>query len=671
MNLSPQDVHKLASGAVFPYIQDPMRTPPYVPSGGDYQMLAYISSAACMEIQQQANRNPVRTFMFNVSAMNQWNNEFFDSVIHNVLGIAELSVYLRQTSSMQDAVRNAVPLVVELLTAVNLRDFPALQQVVTDPNLINDIRRSWTQYDQLGQQVQNMRAELSRNQQGGGAWNTTGSGWGNTGAAWNGGANHVTTSSGWGTPAATGAGWDNAPSGWGSTPAANVAEASKSNYRERFSAGGAPANITQVQQQAAPNQKDTFVNNDTDNGAAMVASELVLPAISSNFKASQEYPYYIGYNPSTHVARLMVENGATIPYFDDIDPDQMDYDKHKLPAAAGFGSIPENLDLSKSALVLQNVRAGVQKANMDANIHMAETQQGKEELSLSTVISAKWITETTETSAWTTASIRRLLANSQNDGVAPDVYRVYAIIAKPSLGDTDESESIAALGKSMTYLSLAENLKASYDSLSPALYNVINRKMVVVVNRSLQQELGISGSVLKISDFRDDIGALIDILSNDPYGPKTKAAFLSRQRDHIRNALMTLDGPIAESLSESFLQDLGGEPLNESHFPDNSMPKITYLTSKYSLTMLNCLGWDLGVVLAEDGMPTHITKELTPLLYDLVSGIFADAENYTEVDGSKAVSTIARHLIRTRDGRILEANRGAMLPDSFLVSILE
>lgn len=665
------NVDLFAQGAQWPLLQLSVNTPPYVPNrnfGNLQNYIGYISAAAAIEIQNQVQRNPLRMFMFNIAAQNNFQNEYFESVISGIAGAAELLVATGQLPNMEQAIQRSIPYVISLMAGANVREFPRLQAFLGgDQSLLNEIQQNINTYDQIGQQVNAMRQGRIANVQQQGGMNFTG---------WNGGAQHQQQ-----VQQQQQATWGQGNMGWNS---AQPMSAGGNPIGARFggSAVTQPANnfvpavrVEQAQAVASPTSyasryqrpdAETAPPPQQQKEVAMNTSEQEqtverIPNTPENFRSSPDFPYFVAYDPHTTRAELEVINGTiTIPHFFQRDPENMNYDEHATTmTTTGFGAAPESLDLHRANVVLMNVRTGIDRINNEAVVTAAGVDDAMP-AKLNIAISDQWITEPSETTAWVNASARRLEAAQKHEGL--HVYRVYAIIAKPVIGDTDETSSIEKLGNSMTYASLSDNLKASFESLSPALYNTINRKMTVVVNRSLRQELGLRPSEMSISNFRDDINALLELL-DETYGSTMKAGFLSRQRDNIRNALMTMTPSMADDLTDNTLTGL--------EFTAENRPKITYLTSNYSMTYINCLGWEIGVELVEDGIPTLITNELVPTLYGLLKGIFDDAANYTIVENNKPRSTIARHLIRTRDGRILEATRGALLDDSYLLSILE
>lgn len=114
-----------------PWLQLSLNSPPYVPPVQvDPQVQPYlplIAAAAAMEIQGKAQQNPLRTFMFNQQSVNNYANNDFAALVAAIADYVTLTMVKRQYATIDQSVQNSVPQVIEMLCAMNLRQFPGLE----------------------------------------------------------------------------------------------------------------------------------------------------------------------------------------------------------------------------------------------------------------------------------------------------------------------------------------------------------------------------------------------------------------------------------------------------------------------------------------------------------------------------------------------------------------
>lgn len=617
------------------YQIDPNR-PPHVPAiqppipqlNG---FIPWIAGRMAQEIQAQAQQNPLRIYMYNLCAANQFSNQFFDQI---VVTAVDFTAWLTATQgrTVQQAIEEAVSETAAMCAAANTRDYAGLIDYVQDPHVRNEVLRTIEAFDSVGAMIgqwkQQQRSYRAPAQTGvyAGPGRPTPQATSNYAAA---------TSSGQFTPAVR--------PGQAPAVAAPVASAfaGTASSQSRWSA---PATVVPATQGQAAEELDDLVN---PNGATIIDGDI------HNFVPSKQVPYFLAYNPSEMVATLIVEaDGTTRPDYQGIDQTDMDYDKHATPMA--FGKVPSFLDISDAAKTMNRISVGLKELNKESRAPLMDED---EKPVLKKTIAADWVCETSETAAWVMASGMRMAIDSE-DG-PPDVYRVYAMVAEPVLTLENESNFVQQLAKCKTFVGLREKLVEGLGGeMSLELFNVINMRMTDLVNRKIRLELGISRP--QTNNFNDDIGALIDLLEKKG-GLMMKNAFLKNQQRDIALTLNTITEHMAADRTNLLLAGI--------KFPEGKQPAVTYVSTNYSLTFLECMSWEINVELGVDGIPTRVTKELTPLFYDLVKGAFDDAKNF-EDDTIKSLE-IGRFLLRTADGRIMEATRGALVEDSYLVTIIK
>jgi hypothetical protein len=262
--------------------------------------------------------------------------------------------------------------------------------------------------------------------------------------------------------------------------------------------------------------------------------------------------------------------------------------------------------------------------------------------------------ETTLEAAWIVGGLNRLTAPSE---LVPDVYRAHARIATPVITKVDESELVAGLAASKTYLSLRDKLSAAVaEGATPGLWSLIETKMTALVNRILQQKLALpnaSGEALSIDSFLNDVEDLVSYLGKE-YGQNVQQAFLKNQRKEIQSAFASLSEDSAKNLTTIFMAGL--------KFDETSKPIITYVSSDFSLTYLDCMSYELDVDLAKN-LGTLVTATLSPVLHTMLEGLFSEVEE-SGVD-------YERHLIMTNDGRVLEAACGYLGEKAYLLTLVK
>lgn len=663
---------------VVPPIDAPPELAAYVPT---------VAGGAALVIQTNAQRNPLRYFQYNQLSVNGYANEDFAVLIATIFDLAQLNLVTRKSPNPSAAFDDAVPKVIEMFAALNLQHFPALQGYL-DPQAINMAHALIGTYNQIGGEIRQMKAQ-GRVQQGG--YQQTphyGQQYGQpyqqpyqqqaNGPSYLGGQQ---TGQRYGQPQNQGNVWNNGSSYSGGP---QYQPQSGQTPFNRYQNAGAPQTNTApppsagrfdqnpLRQPFTPRQETTMnqvpapqqASNYTPQPAAPV-EEYVAPvappepltiAWSSGeveWKASAEYPYFPAYNPYKHDLYLVIrEDGATIPELRERNP--VDYNQHSVKTI--FGTPPKGDNAAHRAAVLARIAEGVRKLNANSGVSAvataapadaSEVTEDAPAPELSVVVNRDWVSHVSESDAWLIGAIERLRGDA---GGVPDVYRTLAYIAEPLVGTTDETSMVASFGAAPTFFALREKLVAATNSISPALAGCVNARATALVNRLLRQNLG---SPLVITSFVEDYPELEAVIESQ-HGQTVLSAFLRHQAAHIQGTFDTM-GEVATDILTAGLVDPG-------EYGDGPVPKITYVMSKISLTHLNCRASELETNLVE-GLSSAITPKLMPLLHSLLEGLFSTTESETWFE---------RHLLRTTDGRVLEASRGYLVQnDVYLLTLIE
>lgn len=148
-------------------------------------------------LQEKATLNPLRTFLYNQNAYNDFQNEEFKNGVDLVFRTAEMILASERVQPVQ-AVEKAANVVAKMLAAVNIGSYPALANYVVDPKAQHEAEKLVNEFNGLLQDIQQFysqaQAPAAHNpwgpQQGGG------SGWGSQQSSGWGGQ----SSSPWGAP---------------------------------------------------------------------------------------------------------------------------------------------------------------------------------------------------------------------------------------------------------------------------------------------------------------------------------------------------------------------------------------------------------------------------------------------------------------------------------------
>lgn len=645
-----------------------LNNPPFVPAQYNgpqpiANILGLICAAAAIEIQQNANKNPLRTFMYNQYSRSEpanappFNNPEFAMLIEAICEYIVLEMNSNRYADVEKAAQNCVPQMCEMLCAINLRVFPDLEAYVNQ-NVVQTLRNTIAKFDETAQRIKNMRS-------GNNGWNNN-SNSGNNG--WGGGNNWGNSNQGgWGNNQGGGSQnrWNNSggnswnttgakPSTGGNTSLFN-SDDRRSSTNSGSGVGGkwaseSPLKQPYEQRQVKAKEPEVIHQEEQQNQPieASLASGLI------KWQPSNRFPYIPASAPTVgeiwlrkHPPTREYPNGLVEPFLKEKDSN-MDFDKHATGHV--FGPVPRSLDISSAAATMSKIDQGVRKINN--TVAMTETEKAAPEVT--TLVNQAVMLETSLESAWLAGALKRLTSPT---GELPDVYRAYAKIAQPIITGVDMTDVIKNFGQSKTYIELREKLQASIDEKTiPALWGEINHKLTVLVNRILQQKLALTGSdgqAITIDSYIADIEDLIQFLGKE-FGQNVQQAFLKNQKDEIHSVFLTLDEKNASVVTDNYLADM--------IFSEGNKPVITYVASDYSLTYLNCLSYELDIDLAK-GLGTLITEAVTPVANAMLSGLFDDI--------NERGNSFERHLITTNDGRILEAARGYLGDKNFLLTLVK
>lgn len=612
--------------------------PPYVP---DFvcnpeikPYLPWICAGIIGEIQNHAQSNPLRTFMYNQVRGNNYCNGEFTTVVGTIVEYIEMMMAKRQFQTIEQAIERCIPYMLELYCAVNLRVYQACQPALVEfIRPINGMEQSAiaavAEFDAIGVQMQQYkqyqaqsggfggfnipqpRAQLNTQQIGGIQP------MGNAGGGWRQSAQ----------PTAIGDG------------------RFETNLNpDRYARARTPA---QQQQPQVTTPQNLFGNTAMNSNVAITPTvqapsfvEVSAAESIDGWPCSSDFPYYLAHNPFQFKLFYRTANGVTEPILKEI-PKMLDAERHKIPT--GFGTIPVGLRTSPvpPALVQEALKVANKDLEESAPIHATE------------LIVDMIVFDNSLSAAWANVDLKR---RSITGVVKPDIFRMYIGVTEPIILDTDHREAFTQLATATTWLTLREKLLALVNKTEPLFWNAINLRITERINRLLLQGLSIAYDDLHIGDFVADFVDLLEVLETN-HGKNIKDALLVDQDVFIARVLEDV-----VKLAPGVTDDMTNNLMDGIELADDKKPFVTWLASVYSLTRINCSSHELEVQF-QTNIPAMLTPRQTPLLHELAKGIM--------LDSAKREMNCDHFLIQTNDGRVLEVSVGQLNQNALLISLIK
>lgn len=608
--------------------------------------LPYLTARVCIEAHERAEQNELTVLFFNRCAENDWQNRFFVNLVESA------AVYLSMLAELDQLTNNpsidfpkAAGVVVQLSTTNQVKDFPELEDFI--PREADQVIRQQLQdYAALKQELQNYRNHLARS--GGGQRDYSGGGQ----AAMRG--RHA-----WGRAQNTGT-----QSAAGDRFRRNRQEAPRSVNpsfvrQERSQPQGARPQTTnetgssrRYSQAMNNNQQPPAQENPVmEQSADVVEPQTMLVPKGYRWRPTNKQRTYPAYRPSQQA--LLVEKTA--------DGDilkietNMDYKVHNLPNC--FGGVKEFQTARPVEVTQELINDGVrsimveQEATGKGNDTL-EDIGGEEPGPFHPLVNTSAIFSSSSKIAWQVAGLRRSQL-IREDGTLPPVYMSYVAIVEGAVSAKDETDYVAELSKCETFIELRKKIVAFRDVLNPELISIINRRMTSAINRTIRTSLSIPR--LKIGSFVDDITEVLSVI-NDSYGALALKLMHESAKPLIASVLCAFENhtKILDDEREDLYARIGNGLNRETS-------KITFVGSFQSMTLVDVLANELDVELTSQ-VASELSSEFTPVLYKLVKTIFEITE--------ASETPCERNLLRTSDGVILEATRGAFSNESFQLSIV-
>lgn len=647
-----------------PFVPDLPQLPQEVQSA-----IPWTAGAVANEIVTNADSNPLRRFMFNQMAENNFMNGNFAGLVNGVLEYAILNTM--KGMNFEQALQQAVVGIPKAYACMNVYAFPLLQNFVTADrgpevteaaqwfnNISAEIaasRNRWTRAPMMQQQQSN---SFSMTGFGGGNTMGAGGGW-NQGGGMNQGPNlrglsTTRTFGGDGPMRQPGQVGSGVGAKYSSTAAAspavgNPTASTRTWASKEVTRPGQPVgqgSAQQVLSQGAFAPITVAAGQNTNQPNVQEVQELI-PAKGNwhRWKPSEKYPYVPAFDPAVKELYFRLDGEGNLEPVLEERKSNVDYDRHAL---SSFGNSPAAQRLVKPGEVLPKIEKATQEleASLDAGLPSADNSIEIEK----PIASLAPLDSQSLDIMIVQGDVERLAAGK---GTPPEIFRAYGRAAEPIVVSRNVDEELKKYQECKTFEELKSALNGDVNLVPPNFWHACNRRATEMVNRLLNQNMSFPTRKLSIESFVEDITDLIKILG-DQYGAAFQTAFLKHQAKFIRGTFVMP--------SETHMKEWTEEYLSAGYFEAGLRPALAFPCYEVSFTYLNCLSHELGVELAV-GVGAVVNSDELPVLYKVLDNVFQDADS--------RASDITRHLIIMNDGRVLEAARGFLYEDVYLLAIIK
>lgn len=651
------------------FLQINVNNPPYVPQIPVPQYMAqylpYIAGLVANEVQTQAQSNPMRTFMFNLLSQNNYYNNEFTEVVAAACDYIELGIAKRQFADVGQAAQQCVPRIVEMIAAANVRTYAGLAQFVPQvaqaavQALINTFSATGNEIVQMKQQQAQQQApaqsyfpqnnQPQQRQYGNSAPQFAHAPQPALGVAGGGVAASLFNNNTQQTPTHVRASGGRVDRWSGTKPAMEeqTFEQEVAPMGQPF-AGRQPA--PQQQPIVAQSGKSNTVPAEYQGHPLLVVSpdgSYQIPAVSSEeiWIPNPTQPYIPAYNPSTHMLFHQVfPNGTVGIIIKELTQAMMDWNKHNLNGGTfGTPSKVQKMGLADMDKVWDGVKS-LNYADMSGSSAIPEAGAEAETV-IPVQIDQEWKLSTSIEMA--ILNVRMAQANAvYNFGSDILAYESYGTILSVCSSKDDHTAVLDRLSASETYVGLSEKLKAVKGEIPDSLWYMIDEAMTDAVNRVMRKNLSIAITMDRFSDDIVEVFALIE-----KRGTVVTKAFNENQELIISTTLSSIPQEYRDAMDAQLLDGVVNT-------------KLTYLGQDCSFTMLDCMSHDLEVELQEN-LAVAVLETMVPEIYSLVRGIFDRATNF------EGEAKFSRHFILTNDLKVLEATKGHIGTDFYLLSLIK
>lgn len=597
-------------------LNNPPAVPNYrSPDPGLDNYIPLFAAACAIEIQNNAQNNAARVFMFNLYSQNNYANREFEMLVIFMTDYTLMGLMKRAISNPEEVLNGALAEVVTMFCSNLVRDFPALERYL-DVQALHAARDNVRDFDRIAAELEQMmrgnnnRGGYQQNNQRGGNFDSRYT-------------RHYEQ------PVQRSYGNHSHQRGTSMSHRGNSGVFTPNeNDRSKTSTwrGG-----SQVQDRPSPRSGH--------NKALAKLDEMVKNTVY--WKPGMEWEAIFGksfilHNPTEFVMGMLMKDGV----IQEIEINEkgaltnMDYDQHETSV---FGK-PSTAQIAASKIINKSLDAGIDDLKPVDEIPGLNSAPGVAE---STMV------EPSLELVLFNGDVKRKLAG------LPFVYHIRASVETPFCTMEDNFGRVKDLASSTTYAELVSKMKKLRNVMDVGIFSAINKRLTASINRVINQRLSIAA--LTIDSFVDDYMDLEQYFI-DTYGKKSLDGLRVDERGYICALLCTIENAedhIKEAFSYEYLRESGaGDKMN-----------YVILLDDYTVTYLDCDAVDLVL---------DMNKKASSIIVPLLTPEFSKLAEFIVESGTQMeCASVTRNFIRTNDNRMFEISRGAMFPDSLMVSIIE
>jgi hypothetical protein len=583
-----------------------------------------------MDMITREAQGPISMHFYNHMIDNAWRNQDFDREVANCadfIAVQTSNMHPQQIDPNQVFIQ-LVPVYLNLRTMFELKLFPGLWQFV-DPNDRYGIEQTIQKFEREVTMIMQFRGGDQPNR-----------------AAVVPGANMAANRY----PTPAGNAYQPAPvaaasnGGYGA-PVGGSRPGGGRDYGNTAAVAAAP-----VHHQPAPMAQP--VPTQTKGATAMPVNQsgAIVDVDSVKWNPSEKMHYPMAYNPVVIKMAYKIEDGKTIPFPIKTDLNMIDFDRHNISTL--FGLPQGGMDIIRdNSELMAEVTQGVRDAKEEENAVDNDGKRLEHHMALPAVLIANTLEGAVQ-------DVRTEMLAAVDKENVPMVFQAYAQVYSPIIGTKSEYTLVNKLANASTFIALREELKANGSSASPELLSEIALRLTDLMNSILHKNLSILPSEITVDDFANDLDQLLGLLKTN-YSDKMQRAFLKDQATRIKALFGTPD--MSQDSGKHIHDLMVSNLLTQSWEGRDDTPEFTFFGSTVRFSMLNILSHDLQVA-GMSKVGNMLTKAHTPALYELACSVFSSDNNG---------QLVARQLVVTKDGRILELTEANLVDGGYLVSLVK
>lgn len=591
-----------------PFSQDKTTTP-FVSGLPDYpsswpaininpEMMNYqkaVIGYSMFEVQNNANKNNMRVFTYNVLSSNGWNNSDFAALVNNVADYAMMIMYT-QNSNVQQAIATAATQIATWTTALICSNF-VNRGLSLNHNALNDIQVNINQFDTVLRSIQNFQQQLQFNRnsqyqqqngygqqmnQGGynqpirnmqqQTFNPTAQGVSpNNGGMFNNGMNIPATN-------------NNSDVGFGASMGSGEIHVPVHTQQPQQNIVANDVNeITFI-----PDAKSIMVGSVIEESKQLGNLVLMDKKCMINRNWLETRPFSIVFDKDKHV--LFIERDSSlsngVEVIKSVEDVGMDYLNHELDDRLALKSFNELLSPSRT---IQKNWDNVSDIKHSSVIEGTENRDVSIPLNGNVLISDKFTALTIEQAIHDVKADlnNKKLKLSKNSILTFKYRKVIPFYIDPQFGDNilELKDNLAAAN---TFSEIRLLLDSSISDIPEDVWHYLNKKFADLVNYELSNSLGINTAT--IDGFHEDINKLLKYINDK--GEGVLKTFLSSQKKIISNGVKNIKGDALKTYLTLNHSDVveGYDSRHLIFFEDHLIVMVPWLSSKLNMIMLEKSG---------------------------------------------------------------------------------